>query len=77
MEIPKTARMKNAEKTDIWQEQLAQEACSQIVSFFSFLCFFQFCILALKNYKDRGFSQKAHKKNTRKNKKKQKKTKKI
>ena len=32
-------------KRTFWQEQLAQ-MCSQIVSFFPFLCFFQFCIFA-------------------------------
>ena len=44
MEIPKTAKMKNAEKErTFWQEQLAQ-VCSQIMSFFlcvsfNFACF--------------------------------------
>ena len=32
-------------KRTFWQELLAQ-LCSQIVSFFLFLCFFQFCIFA-------------------------------
>ena len=55
MEIPKTAKIKNAEKKrTFWQEQLAQ-VCSQIVFFFLFLCFFNlhFC---WKHYKNRGFS---------------------
>ena len=48
--IPKTAKMKNAEKKrTFWQEQLAQ-VCSQIVSFF-ILCFFQFGMLCWKHYK--------------------------
>ena len=46
MEIPKTAKMKNAEqKRTFRQEQLAQ-LCSQIVFFFLYSCFYKFCIFA-------------------------------
>ena len=53
MELPKTAKMKNAEKKKrtFWQEQLAQ-LCSQIVSFFSLLCFSKFCIFCWKHYRN-------------------------
>ena len=46
MEIPKTAKIKNAEKKrTFWQEQLAQ-VCSQIVSFFVFCVSFNFAFFA-------------------------------
>ena len=60
MEIPKTAKIKNAEeKRTSWQEQLAQ-VCSQIVSFFLFvfLSILHFC---WNHYKNGGFSQKQKK----------------
>ena len=56
LEIAKNPKMKNAQKRTFWQEQLAQ-VCSQIVSFFSFLCFFKFSIFCWKHYKNRGFSK--------------------
>ena len=37
--------------------------------FFSFLCFFKFCIFCWKHYKNRGFSQKKKKKKKHKKKK--------
>ena len=47
MEIPKTTKMKNAEKKKrtFWQEQLAQ-VCSQIVSFFRFCVSLNFAFFA-------------------------------
>ena len=54
LEIPKTPKMKSAEKRTFWQEQLAQ-VCSQMLSF---LCFFKFCIFCWERYTNRGFSPK-------------------
>ena len=54
-------KWKMQKKRTLGQEQLAQ-VCSQIVSFFfSFLCFFKFCIFCRKHYKNSGFSPKEEK----------------
>ena len=46
MEIPKIAKMKNAEKkTDILTRAISTIVFTNSV-FFSFLCFFKFCIFA-------------------------------
>ena len=65
MEIGKTAKMKNAQKTDILTKAVSTVVFTSSV-FVSFLCFFQFCIFCWKHDKKRGFSKK---KKTRKNKK--------
>ena len=55
MEIEKQQKWKMQKKWTFWQEQLAQ-MCSQIVFFFfSFLCFFKFCMFSWTHYKNRGF----------------------
>ena len=52
MEIPKTAKMKNAEKkTDILARTVSTGVFTNSV-FFSFLCFFQFCMFCWKHYKN-------------------------
>ena len=43
MEIPKTAKIKNAEKTDILTRTVSTGVFTNSV-FFCFLCFFQFCM---------------------------------
>ena len=55
-------------KRTFWQEQLAQ-VCSQIVSFFSFLRFFKFCIFAENTIKIGVSAKKKRKKTQKKNKK--------
>ena len=55
LEIAKKAKMKNAQKRTFWQEQLAQ-VCSQIVSFFFFVCVSLNFAFLLKHYKNRGLS---------------------
>ena len=45
MEIPKTAKIKNAEKTDILTRAVSTIVFTNSV-FFLFLCFLQFCIFA-------------------------------
>ena len=67
MEIRKTAKIKNAEKTDILTRAVSTVVFTNSV-FFSFLCFFQFCIFCWKHYKNRGFSQKKKKKQQKNNK---------
>ena len=67
MEIGKTAKMKNAEKTDILTKAVSTVVFTNSV-FVSFSCFFQFCIFCWKHYKNRGFSQKENKKNKKNNK---------
>ena len=67
MEIRKTAKIKNAEKTDILTRTVSTGVFTNSV-FFCFLCFFQFCIFCWKHYKNRGFSPKKTKKNKKNNK---------
>ena len=54
----KTAKMKNAEKqkTDILTRAVSTIVFTNSV-FFSFLCFFKFCMFCWKHYKNRGFSK--------------------
>ena len=65
MEIRKTAKIKNAEKTDILTRADSTVVFTNSV-FLSFLCFFQFCIFCWKHYKNRGFSQKKKQKKNKK-----------
>ena len=66
MEIPKIAKMKNAEKTDILTRTISTIVFTNSV-FFSFLCFFKFCIFA-ENTINIGVSPK-QRKNTKTNRK--------
>ena len=66
MEIGKTAKMKNAEKTDILTKAVSTVVFTNSV-FVSFLCFFQFCISCWKHYKNRGSSPKNKKKKKQNN----------
>ena len=68
LDIAKNPKMKNAQKKDILTRAVSTGVLTNSV-FFSFLCFFKFCIFCWKHYKNRGFSQKKKKKNTKKNKK--------
>ena len=58
--------MKNAQKKDILTKAVSTKVLTNSV-FFSFLCFFKFCMFCWKHYKNRGFSPpkkiKKHKKN--------------
>ena len=65
MEIEKTAKMKNAEKkTDILTRAVSTIVFTNSV-FFSFLCFFKFCIFAENTIKI-GVSAPPQKKKTQK-----------
>ena len=63
MEIRKTAKIKNAEKTDILTRADRTVVFTNSV-FFSFLCFFQFCIFAENTLKI-GVSAKKRQKKTK------------
>ena len=64
MEISKTAKMKNAEKkTDLLTRAISTVVFTNSV-FFSFLCFFKFCIFA-ENTIQIGVSAKTKQKKTK------------
>ena len=65
--LQKSQKWKMHKKKDILTKAVSTKVLTNSV-FFSFLCFFKFCIFCWKHYKNRGFSQKKRKKH-KKNKK--------
>ena len=68
MEIAQNPKMKNAQKKDILTRAVSTGVLTNSV-FFSFLCFFKFCIFCWKHYKIGVSAQKKkekkHKKKTK------------
>ena len=68
LDIAKKRKMKNAQKKDILTKAVSTKVLTNSV-FFSFLCFFKFCIFAENTIKIGVSANKKKEKNTKKNKK--------